>query len=57
MAATYYNPRPEPEHDSGYLKVDKGCPVKIFGECEERGNNDTATRRWLVPYSELAMHN
>ena len=51
MAATYYNPRPEPEHDSGYLKVDKGCPVKIYGECEEPGNSDNVFGNYV--YAEL----
>ena len=51
MAATEYNPRPEPEHDSGYLKVDKGCPVKIYGGCEEPGNSDNVYGKYA--YAEL----
>ena len=51
MAARDYNPRPEPEHDSGYLKVDKGCPVKIYGGCEEPGNSDNVYGKYA--YAEL----
>ena len=51
MATTQYDPRAEPEHDSGYLTLDKGTALKIFPNALERGNYDNVYGEYV--YAKL----